>query len=111
MRELGKSSERYHREIGAFAPTCGLDALVCVGEQAALIAGAAVAAGMSADVVHHYPDAREAANALPPSLHAGDLVLLKASRGIHLEAVAQAVRDLAEAADADLAPPRRKVAG
>jgi UDP-N-acetylmuramoyl-tripeptide--D-alanyl-D-alanine ligase len=110
MRELGKASERYHREVGEFARTCPLDALVCVGAQAGLIADAALKAGMAGDSVFRYADAPAAARAMPRWLHDGDLVLLKASRGIHLEAVAQAVSDLAHAAAAE-AMPLRRVAG
>jgi UDP-N-acetylmuramoyl-tripeptide--D-alanyl-D-alanine ligase len=110
MRELGKASERYHREVGEFARTCPLDALVCVGAQAELIADAALKAGMAGDSVFRYADAPAAARAMPRWLHDGDLVLLKASRGIHLEAVAQAVSDLAHAAAAE-AMPLRRVAG
>lgn len=91
MRELGKSSERYHREIGDFAATCGLDVLACVGKQAALIAQSAERAGMAAGAIAKLPDARSAAAALPGWIRPGDLVLLKASRAIHLELVAQAI--------------------
>jgi UDP-N-acetylmuramoyl-tripeptide--D-alanyl-D-alanine ligase len=93
MRELGKSSERYHREIGQFAATCKLELLACVGQQAALIAEAAQAAGMPTGAIGRFPDARAAANAVPDWLRDGDLILLKASRSIHLELVAQAITE------------------
>jgi UDP-N-acetylmuramoyl-tripeptide--D-alanyl-D-alanine ligase len=93
MRELGKSSERYHREIGQFAAACKLDLLGCVGQQAALIAETAEKSGMPKGAICRFPDARAAANAVPAWLRDGDLVLLKASRSIHLELVAQAITD------------------
>jgi UDP-N-acetylmuramoyl-tripeptide--D-alanyl-D-alanine ligase len=96
MRELGRSSDQYHREIGKIAGGCGLHALVCVGAKAALIAESACEAGMPADRVSHRPDVRSAAQVVPEWLRSGDLVLLKASRAIHLEDLAAAISASAE---------------
>jgi UDP-N-acetylmuramoyl-tripeptide--D-alanyl-D-alanine ligase len=93
MRELGKSADRYHWEIGEFAATCKIDNLACVGTKAALIAKAAKDSGMESTRVFHFPDAAAASKAIPKWLKSGDLVLLKASRGIHLESVAQAITE------------------
>lgn len=93
MRELGKASERYHREIGQFAAACKLDLLACIGSQAALIAQSAEQSGMATGAICRFPDSRAAANAVPDWLRDGDLVLLKASRAIHLELVAQAISE------------------
>lgn len=91
MRELGKSSERYHREIGEFAAKCGLELLACVGKQATFFAEAAERAGMPVGAIARLKDSGAAAVQVPKWLRDGDLVLLKASRGIHLETVAQAI--------------------
>jgi UDP-N-acetylmuramoyl-tripeptide--D-alanyl-D-alanine ligase len=91
MLELGKSSERYHREIGEFAATCPLDLMACIGEKAAIIAESAERAGMPTGAICKFPDAATAAKQIPRWLRAGDLILLKASRSIHLETVAQAI--------------------
>jgi UDP-N-acetylmuramyl pentapeptide synthase len=92
MLELGETAEQYHREIGEFAGGCGLGVLACVGENAQHIARAAVTpSGMSADCVMRYPNAQAAADDVPKWLNDGDLVLLKGSRGIHLELVAKAI--------------------
>jgi UDP-N-acetylmuramoyl-tripeptide--D-alanyl-D-alanine ligase len=88
MRELGESSDRYHREVGEFAAKCHLDSLYCVGEKSALIADAAESAGMEKSKVVHFPDAPACAAIAPQWLRPGDLVLLKASRGVRLETVA-----------------------
>ncbi|MGH7179820.1 MAG: glutamate ligase domain-containing protein, partial [Tepidisphaeraceae bacterium] len=95
MLELGESAARYHREIGELASKCKLDLLACVGEQAALIARTAQDASMPARSIHCFDDSAEAARQIPRWLRRGDLVLLKASRGIHLETVAQAIADQA----------------
>ncbi|HEV2292674.1 MAG TPA: UDP-N-acetylmuramoyl-tripeptide--D-alanyl-D-alanine ligase [Tepidisphaeraceae bacterium] len=107
MRELGKSSERYHREIGEFAATCKLDMLVCVGPNAALIADAAGKSGMNPKVISTFADAPTAAPAVRKSVKKGDLVLLKASRGIRLEFIAQALAETPQSTPARV----RKVAG
>ena len=93
MRELGQSSERYHRELGEFAATCKLDLLACVGPQSALLADAAERAGMAVGAIVRFPDARAAAAAVPTWLRDGDWVLLKASRTIGLELVGQAIAE------------------
>jgi UDP-N-acetylmuramoyl-tripeptide--D-alanyl-D-alanine ligase len=93
MRELGKVSERYHREIGEIAAKCRLTLLACVGSDAKWIAEAARRAGMAAGSIREFADAQTAAMELPRWVREGDLVLLKASRAIHLEIVAKAIAE------------------
>ncbi len=92
MRELGQTADRYHREIGHFASTCGLDQLVCVGEKSALIAEAARSEGMTPE---HHASAADCAAGISSLVQEGDLVLLKASRGMKLETVGNAIKALA----------------
>jgi UDP-N-acetylmuramoyl-tripeptide--D-alanyl-D-alanine ligase len=84
MLELGPDEERLHREVGALAAETA-DAIVAVGDRGAWIAEGARAAG--AGVVRLAADAEEAASVLDAMVSPGpgDLVLLKASRGIGLE--------------------------
>ena len=92
MKELGQATERYHREIGEFAAKSGnLHFLVCVGEQGPLVAEAAINAGFGPDRIVRYRDALSASVELPPVLRDGDLILLKASRSVHLEEIAKAI--------------------
>ena len=86
MLELGPGEVAYHEEIGAVAATAGVDLLVTVGPLAAHI-GAAFEGGSH----HHVDDARAAAALLPDLLEPGDTVLVKASRGVGLEVVTQAL--------------------
>jgi UDP-N-acetylmuramoyl-tripeptide--D-alanyl-D-alanine ligase len=92
MKELGPSGDRYHREIGQCVAGAGVfDLLICVGQQAALIAEAAIAAGFPADSVARYADSVLAASPVQAMLRSGDLVLLKGSRSVHLERIAAAI--------------------
>jgi len=92
MLELGPDEERLHREIGARAASAA-DALIAVGERGRWIAEGARAAG--APAVRETDDPAEAVALLERELAPGpgDLVLLKASRGVGLD---RAVELLAE---------------
>ena len=85
MGELGSQSEAGHTEVGQTAATLGIDQLITVGEQGALISQAASAAGLelSVNVGTH----AEAADLLVDQVNAGDLVLLKGSRSALMERV------------------------
>jgi len=85
MLELGPGEARFHAEVGERARTAGVDVLVTVGPRAEGI-GAAFGG-----TTHHAPDARAAAALVPGLLEPGDTVLVKASRGVGLEVVAQAL--------------------
>jgi UDP-N-acetylmuramoyl-tripeptide--D-alanyl-D-alanine ligase len=91
MRELGDWSEKLHREIGLAAAESRLDQLVCVGPAAAWIGQSAIGAGMAATSVRFEPDAAAAADVLSSATD-GDLILLKGSRAMGLEKVAQALK-------------------
>jgi UDP-N-acetylmuramoyl-tripeptide--D-alanyl-D-alanine ligase len=93
MKELGHSTDRFHTEIGHYAATCNLDRLYTVGPKGALIAAAAKAAGMRAVSITTFPDSAAAAKSLSASIKKGDTVLLKASRTVRLEAVAQSISE------------------
>ena len=91
MLELGRSSERFHREAGPQAAQAQLDGLICVGPQSRLIAESAIASGMDAQRVSHFADAAQAAREIVRWFAEGDLVLLKGSRGMKLETLAAAL--------------------
>ena len=91
MLELGNASERFHREVGEFAAKQHFDALICVGPQAKWIKEAALAAGMDPKRVAYFEDSTAATVKVPGWLKAGDLVLLKGSRGMRLEKIAGAI--------------------
>jgi UDP-N-acetylmuramoyl-tripeptide--D-alanyl-D-alanine ligase len=83
MLELGPEAARLHREVGLYAGERGVDLLVTVGPLAAEMRGEFPGESYAA------PGAEAAAELLAPLLRAGDTVLVKGSRGVGLERVAQ----------------------
>lgn len=84
MAELGAESPRFHREVGAFARQLGVDLLVGVGELSRRYEPDAWA-----------PDAAGAIELVRTVVVAGDTVLVKASRAVGLEIVADALAGVA----------------
>jgi UDP-N-acetylmuramoyl-tripeptide--D-alanyl-D-alanine ligase len=91
MTELGEASEGFHEEVGALAARAGVAALIVVGEAAgAILAGTKSVPSWSGELLH-VADARAATRALEQRLSAGDVVLVKASHSVGLQAVALAL--------------------
>jgi UDP-N-acetylmuramoyl-tripeptide--D-alanyl-D-alanine ligase len=86
MLELGSQAHAFHRQIGEHAAARGVELLVTVGPLAA-----EMRAGFPGES-HAVADAAGAAQLLPALLRGGDTVLVKGSRGVGLEAVAEALR-------------------
>ncbi|MDR7415910.1 MAG: UDP-N-acetylmuramoyl-tripeptide--D-alanyl-D-alanine ligase [Armatimonadota bacterium] len=91
MRELGPAREAAHLEAGRWCAAEGVDLLVAVGEGGGLIARGAREAGMPQERVVLVADAEEAARYAAERVEPGDLVLVKASRAVGLERVAEAL--------------------
>ena len=88
MRELGDTAEEEHAALGPFIDGLALDGVIVVGELARSIARE------STDAFFHCADADQAAIILRERLHAGDYVLLKASRGEQLERVLKHFKEM-----------------
>jgi UDP-N-acetylmuramoyl-tripeptide--D-alanyl-D-alanine ligase len=85
MLELGPQEQEFHAQLGEQAAATGVDVLVTVGPLAA-----AIAERFSGET-HAVADAREAAVVVSELLAPGDVVLVKASRGVGLELVCRAL--------------------
>ncbi|MGD2161778.1 MAG: UDP-N-acetylmuramoyl-tripeptide--D-alanyl-D-alanine ligase [Anaerolineales bacterium] len=90
MLELGEYEETGHRRVGARAAEVA-DCLVAVGERARWIAEEAVASGMPTEVVTVFNSSDEAIDFLEDQIDAGDVVLVKGSRGVELDRVISAL--------------------
>jgi UDP-N-acetylmuramoyl-tripeptide--D-alanyl-D-alanine ligase len=85
MLELGAAERAHHEQIGAYAATSGVDVLVAVGPRSAAMLDA------FGGEAHGVSDAAAAAGLTARLVSPGDLVLVKASRGVGLEVVAEAL--------------------
>lgn len=77
MAELGREADAYHREIGGLVHRLGIEQVIAVGEHARAYGGDWV------------PSAADAATRLRDALRPGDVVLVKGSRSVGLETVAE----------------------
>ncbi len=93
MLELGSDEEALHREVGELVASLPLGRLYTVGDRAAVLADSAVHAGMSEERVHVCRTHDEAAETLRRSLGERDWVMVKGSRGMHMEQVVKALRE------------------
>jgi UDP-N-acetylmuramoyl-tripeptide--D-alanyl-D-alanine ligase len=89
MLELGAREAELHREVGEEATAAGVDVLVTVGPRAAAMLD--TFDGESYAVA----DAAEAASLVDEILEPTDLLLVKGSRGVGLEVVAEALLEAA----------------
>lgn len=85
MGEVGRTSAQVHDEIGGYAKSKGVDALYALGEMSA------VAARNFGDGGQHFPSVEALVAALTKSLNAETVVLVKGSRFMRMERVADAL--------------------
>jgi UDP-N-acetylmuramoyl-tripeptide--D-alanyl-D-alanine ligase len=116
MLELGEYARAEHAAVGA-AAVGAVDELVLVGTDVRATAEAAIHAGMPASQVHLFSASlanageltkarRQAAAAIRASLRAGDLVLVKGSLGVGMDAIVTELQERHEDGhDAPHAPP------
>ena len=90
MLELGTSAARLHREAGR-ALAGRVDVVAGIGPLAREIVEGAREAGHTASALVHFEDATSAAGPIASLVTPGDAVLVKASRGLRLEQVVDAL--------------------
>ena len=88
MLELGEEEEAMHRDVGAYAEEAGAALVLCSGPL-----GAAIAEG-AGSVGKWYPSVDALIGALPELIRPGDRVLVKASRGMRFDPIAEALKCL-----------------
>jgi UDP-N-acetylmuramoyl-tripeptide--D-alanyl-D-alanine ligase len=90
MLEIGKYTVEAHESIGRQAAET-VDALVTIGARAKFIADAAREAGMRKEHIYSFDTIEEAIQPLTRSMSKGDLVLIKGSHAMGLDAIVSAV--------------------
>ena len=92
MLGLGADADALHREVGAFAAKCGVDALICSGDMARYIVdGFKFGGGQDAC---YFEDRADLVAAFPGLVKKGDAVLVKASNGMKFSELLPALREL-----------------
>ncbi len=114
MLELGATSAELHREAGRAAAATGkLAWIIGVRGDAESFVRGAIAAGQPAERTKFFPSSEEAGAFLANLIQAGDLLLVKGSRGVKMERVVEALdsrfaRAHAETASAVSGAPKER---
>ena len=85
MLELGRWAESLHRDVGSYAVEQGIDVLVGIRGAAWSLVDAAKLAGLSSGAALFFNEPEEAGRAVRSIAEAGDAILFKGSRGVHVE--------------------------
>ena len=86
MFELGSDEKTLHRNVGSHAKSLGIDQVITIGDLAANIAEGAGG--------EHFADKKAFLAVIEKYIEPGDLVLVKASRGMHLEEIVERLSTL-----------------
>lgn len=92
MAELGRIATVEHERVGELVARLGIEELVVVGEHARPIASGASREGVGPDHIDVCDTVEEAIDAVRALLRPGDVVVVKGSRVVGLERVAEAIR-------------------
>ena len=87
MLELGSSSPELHKQLGKRCVDIGVNWLLAVQGDAQFLLEGALYAGLAPDHGQFFSTSEEAGNFCAKLLRGGDVVLVKGSRGVHLEKV------------------------
>jgi UDP-N-acetylmuramyl pentapeptide synthase len=82
MLETGSHAQELHEKVGEMVVANGIDLLVCYGENSKFISKRADELGMHSG---YSADMNVVKNFLTFKLKPGDVILFKASRGMHME--------------------------
>ncbi len=93
MKELGAASQKLHKAIGKKAVENGVEKLFLIGTFAANIASGAGEAGLKKNQIFIAENQTALVEAVEKEMKAGDIVLVKASRGMQLEKVVEALKE------------------
>ena len=90
MLELGAISEKEHMNAGIQASEI-FDVIICIGSDAKYIGKGAIENGFDKGRVYYFANNEEAVSEINSILRPGDAVLMKGSRGMKLEEVAESI--------------------
>ncbi len=91
MLELADQTAEGHRQVGQQVFDSQVEILITVGERARMIAAEAERRGMDSDNVFTFSDTDRAGRFLQERIEKGDFILIKGSRGMHMEKIVKEV--------------------
>ena len=91
MFEMGFYSETGHREVGAYAAHHNVDMLLTAGNDARYIAEEAGKVNPKLEI-HSFENPEELKKKLFSLLRSGDIILVKASRGMAFDQISQMIK-------------------
>ena len=94
MLELGSSSPELHREVGRKCAHSGVDWAIGVQGDAQFFVEGAVAGGIPPQQARFFSEAKSAGEYCQTLIIPGDVILVKGSRGVHLETVIESLKKL-----------------
>lgn len=89
--ELGEFSEQMHENVGKEVAKNNIDILITVGKEAKNIANKAIELGMNEQKVYQYDNNEEVINKIKQIEENDDIVLIKASNGMHFDEIVDAI--------------------
>lgn len=90
--ELGKFSKQMHEKMGEEVVKNNIDYLITVGREAKNIAQRAKILGMNKNNIYVYEQNNDAANKINEISKPGDIILIKASNGMHFDKIVDAIK-------------------
>lgn len=91
MRELGAEEDRFHEDVGSFVAKQGIAHFIACGAFGHSFAEGARDAGMPVTAISIAKNVSDAARILKRLVQRGDVILLKASRGVRIERVMESL--------------------
>ncbi|MGO8788670.1 MAG: UDP-N-acetylmuramoyl-tripeptide--D-alanyl-D-alanine ligase [Terriglobia bacterium] len=92
MLELGPTSPELHRTVGRHCAQSGVEWLIAVQGAAQFFVEGAVDGGMPTSHARFFPNAKSAGGFCHALIAPGDVILIKGSRGVHLETVTEMLK-------------------
>lgn len=94
MLELGNISKQAHRQVGHVVADSKADCLIVIGNDAKYIAEGAVDNGFDPGNIYYFENNDKAKAELENIVRDGDIILIKGSRGMRLEEIANYLENL-----------------
>lgn len=88
MFEMGEHAEYGHRLVGKSALN-NVDVLITIGKDSTFISKEAIEQGFNPNNIHHFETKEDAIDKLESLINIGDVILVKASRGMKLEKIVE----------------------